>query len=202
MNFRFEEKLKLNNNKLHQFKEWLNKNNFKEIYETREVYSIYYDNNLFQTYVDSNEGVVPRSKLRIRTYNFTSFLENKFNIEIKNSLNYGRLKSSKKLENIRNSLKFGIYLKNYGFCYPKIIVKYQRTYFNFKNVRITLDNNIEFKKYNKFLHKGKFYNKCNLIVAEIKYSSKNQLSKLFDELPFEKTRFSKYCIGLETLNLI
>ena len=71
MNFRFEEKLKLNSNKLNEFKHWLKKNNFQEIYETREVYSIYYDNNLFQTYVDSNEGVVPRSKLRIRTYNFT-----------------------------------------------------------------------------------------------------------------------------------
>ena len=28
-------------------------------------------------------GSSSRSKLRIRTYNFTSFLENKFNIEIK-----------------------------------------------------------------------------------------------------------------------
>ena len=73
---------------------------------------------------------------------------------------------------------------------------------NFKNIRITLDQNIEFKRYSKFINKSTFYNKCNLVVAEIKYSSKNQLSKLFDELPFEKTRFSKYCIGLETLNLI
>ena len=202
MNFRFEEKLKLNSNKLQEFKEWLIKNNFQEVYESREVYSIYYDTNLYQTYSDSNEGVVPRSKLRIRTYNFKSLFENKFNLEIKNSLNFGRLKSSNKLKNIQNSLKFGLYLKNYGFCYPKIIVKYKRTYFNFKNIRITLDKNIEFQEYSNFSYKKAFNNSCNLIVAEIKYSSKNQLSKFFDELPFEKTRFSKYCIGLETLNLI
>ena len=30
MNFRFEEKLKLNSNKLLEFKDWLNKNNFQD----------------------------------------------------------------------------------------------------------------------------------------------------------------------------
>ena len=42
----------------------------------------------------------------------------------------------------------------------------------------------------------------DLIVAEIKYSSGGDSIELFHKLPFEKTRFSKYCIGLETLNLV
>ena len=202
MNARFEEKLKLNGNKLYEFNEWLYKNNIQEIYEPREIYSIYFDTKHFNTYHDSNEGIVPRSKLRLRTYNFKNFIENKFNIEIKKSIYYGRLKSSKKLEYINKALKFGIYVKNYGFCYPKIIVKYKRIYYNFKNVRITLDKNIEFKNYSLFSNKGIFDNTCKLVVAEIKYSSEKELPELFHKLPFEKTRFSKYCIGLETLNLV
>ena len=57
-------------------------------------------------------------------------------------------------------------------------------------------------KYTKFLKKGKFDKTCNLVVAEIKYSSKKELTNLFKELPFEIKRFSKYCMGLETLNLL
>ena len=74
MNARFEEKLKLNGNKLYEFNEWLYKNNIQEIYEPREIYSIYFDTKHFNTYHDSNEGIVPRSKLRLRTYNFKNFI--------------------------------------------------------------------------------------------------------------------------------
>lgn len=202
MNFRFEDKLKLNHNKILEFNEWILKNNIQEIFEAREIFSIYFDTKNLQTYHDSTEGLLPRTKLRLRTYNFKSLVENKFNIEIKKSVNYGRLKSSKKLENIEKALRYGIYMKNYGFCYPKIIIKYERIYYKLKNIRITLDKNIQFKKYSKFLEKGKFDQTCNLVVAEIKYSSKKELTNLFNELPFEITRFSKYCMGLESLNLL
>ena len=202
MNFRFEDKLKLNKKKLYEFYEWILKNNIKEIYKPREIYSIYFDTNNFQTYHDSNEGTVPRSKLRLRTYNFKNLFENKFNIEIKQSINYGRLKFSSKLKNCHNALKFGIYMKNYGYCYPKIIVKYNRLYYKLNNLRITLDKNIEFKNYSKFCNKGIFNKSSDLVVAEIKYSSEREFKELFQKFPFEKTRFSKYCIGLEALNLI
>ncbi len=202
MNFRFEDKLKLNQNKLFEFNQWILQNNFKEIFEPREIFSIYFDTRNLKTYHESTEGLVPRSKLRLRTYNFKSLMQNKFNIEIKKSVNYGRLKSSKKLENIGNALNNGIYMKNYGFCYPKIIIKYKRIYYKLKNIRITLDKNIEFKNYDKFFEKGAFDKTCKLVVAEVKYSSEKELPEFLNKLPFEKTRFSKYCIALETLNFL
>ena len=202
MNFRFEDKLKLNQNKLFEFNSWLIQNNFEEIFEQREIFSIYFDTSNFKTYHESTEGLVPRSKLRLRTYNFKSLKKNKFNVEIKKSVNYGRLKSTKKLESINKFLKKGIYLRDYGICYPKIIIKYNRIYYKLNNVRITLDKNLEFKNYDNFFEKGVFNKSCKLIVAEVKYSSTKELPEIFSKLPFEKTRFSKYCIGLETLNLI
>ena len=117
MNFRFEDKLKLDKNKIFEFKDWLTKNRFREIYKPREILSIYFDTKYNQTYHDSNEGIVPRSKLRLRTYDFKSLKKNEFNIEIKKSINHGRLKSSKILNNFEKSLNLGIFLKNYGFCY-------------------------------------------------------------------------------------
>ena len=47
-----------------------------------------------------------------------------------------------------------------------------------------------------------FKNSKNLVIPEIKYSSKSHLGQFMNDLPFEKTRFSKYCIGLENLDLI
>ena len=202
MNFRFEDKLKLDKNKIFEFKDWLTKNRFREIYKPREILSIYFDTKYNQTYHDSNEGIVPRSKLRLRTYDFKSLKKNEFNIEIKKSINHGRLKSSKILNNFEKSLNLGIFLKNYGFCYPKIIIKYNRSYYKYKNIRLTLDKNIKFENFTKGLNNSMVSKTSDLIVAEIKYSSEGDLIEFFHKLPFEKTRFSKYCIGLETLNLV
>ena len=44
------------------------------------MYSIYFDNKEFQTHQDSIEGVVPRKKIRLRTYNFISENVNNFNL--------------------------------------------------------------------------------------------------------------------------
>ena len=202
MNFRFEDKLKLDKNKIFEFDEWLLKNNVTQSFPSREIYSIYFDNHHFQTYHDSNEGVVPRLKIRFRTYNYKSLNLNNFFMEIKKSLNYGRLKSSSEINNIEKYLKLGIFIKGYGICYPKIIVKYDRSYYKTDKIRITLDKNIKFRKFDNFTNNFFFENSKNLVIPEIKYSSKSHLGQFINNLPFEKTRFSKYCIGLENLNLI
>ena len=84
----------------------------------------------------------------------------------------------------------------------KIIIKYNRSYYRYKNIRLTLDKNIKFENFTKGLNNSMVSKTSDLIVAEIKYSSEGDLIELFHKLPFEKTRFSKYCIGLETLNLV
>ena len=202
MNFRFEDKLKLNIDKTFEFDEWLLKNDISQAFPSREIYSIYFDNTNFQTYHDSNEGIVPRLKIRFRTYNYENININNFFMEIKKSLNYGRLKSSKKISNIEKYLKLGIFIKEYGVCYPKIIVKYDRLYYKTDKIRITLDKNIKFKKFELLTNNTYFKNSKNLVIPEIKYSSKSHLGQFMNDLPFEKTRFSKYCIGLENLDLI
>ena len=39
------------------------------IYPTRLISSIYFDNKNYDSFIDSEEGLVPRKKVRLRTYN-------------------------------------------------------------------------------------------------------------------------------------
>ena len=199
MKFRFEEKIKLDSKKIFFFKKWLNENKAQNIYPNREVYSIYFDNKEFQTHQDSIEGVVPRKKIRLRTYNFISENVNNFNLEIKKTLPFGRLKDSHSLKKKNNLLHNGLFLSDYGWCYPKIIVKYVRSYYQLSKIRVTLDSNIAFKKFNSKNKKIFFFNNFELVVAELKANSIEHINEINNKLQFEKTRFSKYCYGIEAL---
>ena len=75
-------------------------------------------------------------------------------------------------------------------------------YYKTDKIRITLDKNIKFKKFDPLINNTYFKNSKDLVIPEIKYSSKSHLGQFMIDLPFEKTRFSKYCIGLENLDLI
>ena len=68
MSFRIEKKIILNKQKTFKFKDWLRQNNIKNIYTDRQVYSIYFDNKINQSFYESEEGVVPRKKIRLRYY--------------------------------------------------------------------------------------------------------------------------------------
>ena len=199
MKFRFEEKIKLDSKKIFFFKKWLNENKAQNIYPNREVYSIYFDNKEFQTHQDSIEGVVPRKKIRLRTYNFISENVNNFNLEIKKTLPFGRFKDSHSFKKKNNLLRNGLFLSDYGWCYPKIIVKYVRSYYQLSKIRVTLDSNIAFKKFNSKNKKNFFFNNFELVVAELKANSIEHINEINNKLQFEKTRFSKYCYGIEAL---
>ncbi len=197
MIFRFEEKIKLDNKKIFFFKEWLNKNKAQNVYPDREVYSIYFDNKEFQTHIDSIEGVVPRKKIRLRTYNFVNQNINNFNLEIKKTLTFGRIKHSNRFN--KDIITRGLLLSDYGLCYPKIIVKYVRSYYQLSKIRITLDRKISFKKFTLKNNNNVFFDNFELVVAELKSNSMDHINEINDKLQFEKTRFSKYCYGIEAL---
>ena len=67
MSFRIEQKILINKNQSIDLKIFL-KRSAKEIYPKRIVKSLYFENSTNQMYVNSEEGVVPRKKIRIRYY--------------------------------------------------------------------------------------------------------------------------------------
>ena len=195
MTFRIERKLSLNNSNIFNLKSIFYKKDFKKIFPDRFIFSCYFDTIDYQMYKDSIEGTVPRKKIRLRSYN-KLFVSNIF-FEMKINSVEGRFKSVKKVSNHKSILERGYFDCDYGICYPKLLVKYKRTYLKKKNVRLTIDTNVSFSKYDK--NKSPYFsnfekNDC----AEIKCNNINELNELnLDQIQI--IRNSKYCNGVNEL---
>ena len=194
MSFRIEEKLAIDNNMIIDFKSFLAKKTVKRIYKPRKIQSLYFENQNYEMYTDSLEGLRPRKKIRIRNYPDTQD-ENMY-LEIKISSDEGRFKT----RNIINSNKFNYLKKNgildsqYGLCKPRIYVVYDREYFKMGDVRISIDNNISYESYPENI-----YLKDQISIVEIKTSIKKNLDRLIQDFPFQQKRFSKYCNAIEKM---
>lgn len=194
MSFRIEQKLYIQKENLLDFKDFLYKKSAKGIYKPRVIESLYFDNYQLDAYRDSLEGLVPRKKIRIRYYPNNE--DQKIYLEIKNSSVEGRFKTRKILTNnlFKEKLNHGIFDNQYGTCYPKIYVNYEREYFLFKDVRISVDTNIQYRNYDTDI----IFND-NKVIAELKTSFNKDLDELVEDFPSQRIRFSKYCFGVEKL---
>ena len=195
MSFRIEEKLFIKHENLVQFKEYLSKKNVKTIHSPRIIKSLYFDNLNLEMYNDSIEGSVPRKKIRIRHYPKSD--DKNYYLEIKNSSVEGRFKTRKIITlNESNSYKNnGILDMSYGTCLPTFYVEYEREYALFDDIRISIDQNIMYENY-----KSKNIFSDNNSIVELKTNIDKDLDKLISAFPFQKIRFSKYCLAVENLN--
>lgn len=199
MSFRLEEKIFIPGINTFELKKWIFSKGGKILYPGRLINSIYFDNNL-KMYLDSVEGITPRKKIRIRSYgnkNFSKLLN--FKKEIKISLyNY----RDKIVENIFNKKPLDLILNDidYGICSPILNVIYFRNYYILDNRRITLDEKINYyhiknKKINNFGVKD------SEKILEIKSTNINEFDFLRELFPQPRSRFSKYCRGIELLGI-
>jgi len=202
MSFRNEEKLKVANSKIFLLKDWIFENKGITIYPSRIVNSIYFDNEDYSMYRQSMEGVLPRKKIRLRTYN-NEFLFNqniKVNKETKISSVEGRYKISKLEKNSSDLINFGIYERDYGVCNPVINVVYERSYYKVRDIRLTIDEKIFYKKIvGRKISKLSTFD--NFSIVELKYTSDQLANQVRENFPFERIRFSKYCRGVEFTKL-
>ena len=202
---RIEDKIAINKEKKVTFLDWLKQKDARILFEDRQINSIYFENHSLSIYNESIEGLCPRKKIRVRYYGNKEFcLTNKlnYNLEIKYTDFFGRKKKSEKVKNIKKLLKNGFFDEKYGICRPIISVSYKRKYFLCKGFRVTLDSDIFYKKYNPIL----FFNSNkildNNIIVEIKSNNIFNRDQIEAEFPFARTRFSKYCFGIEAFKII
>ena len=194
MSFRIEEKLSINNNSIVEFKSYLAKKTARQIYKRRKIESLYFENHNYEMYNDSLEGLTPRKKIRVRNYPDTQ--DNKLYLETKVSSVEGRFKTrviiaKEKFDSLKTK---GILDSQYGLCKPCLYVIYERDYFKFNDVRISVDNNIKYK-----LYSSNIFQSDQSSIVEIKTSIKKNLDKLIEDFPFQKKRFSKYCNAVEKI---
>jgi|TARA_B110000259_G_scaffold171798_1_gene203627 hypothetical protein len=196
MSYRKEIKLRLNKSKIYNFKDLLSSRGAEILYPKRIVSSLYFDTNNKNCYRDSVEGVIPRKKIRIRSYpdeDIKIFL-----FEKKISSAEGRFKISKKisLTNANKIITLGHFDKMYGHLKPIMHIEYIREYYKYKNYRITIDSKINYRFYKK-----KFSKNDQMSIIELKYNIKLDDDAIINSFSNKTTRFSKYSNGLSLLNL-
>jgi len=189
MSFRIEKKLRLSQSELHSIKSFLTDQGMKSLYPDRCINSIYYDTSNFDLFHESEEGVLPRKKIRIRWYSN----KNESKLEKKISSIEGRYKEVQSLKN--SNLDF-IFDRTYGYLTPSIMVTYKRSYFSYKDLRITLDQSIKYTNLRSNKHIENIEDEC---VMEVKAQSTLLEGYIYSALPFLRiSRFSKYCRGVES----
>ena len=182
----------------------LKNKNFTKLHDDRIINSIYYDTNNLKCANDNLAGLSNRKKYRARWYNTDS----NFNFEIKikeNKLTKKFIldkdtfisKSTISSDKIKSFLK-----KNHLIKICKI--SYLRSYYGFKNIRITYDRDIVYNSLiNNKNHKTIISNEK---ILEIKYNNINQniynLNYITKNLPLLSSRNSKYLNSLNCLGIL
>jgi len=190
MSFRKEKKFRLTKFDYDCLKNKLLLQGMQPLFEKRKINSLYYDTELHSMYYDSEEGLLPRRKVRIRWYDDVSKASN----EVKISSVEGRFKTSSFVDVAsENALPQSLYDPYYGVVYPSLLVFYTREYFSFKSMRITFDSEIGYVNYRR---SQKIPVKDSEYVMEVKVGIGMSDDYIERMLPFPVSRFSKYSRGL------
>ncbi len=189
MSFRVEEKLLVRANQLASLFKWLSDEKAILLHPKRKIYSTYFDNAELDIFNASEEGSVPRKKIRVRTYNANTHHDRDNALEIKVSSIEGRHKTTKMLsgQEAQELLTQGIFDREYGFCEPVVSVAYNREYFQIGGVRLTIDTDLEYCATGSF-----FPIRDDSTAVEIKAGFDVSMDMLAKAFPFRRTRFSKY----------
>lgn len=191
MSFRKEEKLKIHKNQLLNLRQWIVENGGVELYEPRIVSSTYFDTDDWRMFKDSEEGSVPRKKIRIRSYSRDEHAVGSSSLEIKTSSVEGRYKTATKNFHLNKVMKLGFFDTDYGICKPRVRVTYQRSYYSIHGIRLTIDQNIEYVMVNG--GRTSAYRVVDPEIAvELKADDAVPLEYLNNRFPFDRVRFSKY----------
>lgn len=194
MSFRIENKYRLTKSDQNLLKINLIKNGMKDLYPKRIINSCYFDTFDLRSFIDSDEGILPRKKLRLRWYSNSR----KITKETKISSLEGRFKISSdfKQYNFLKNYKCNFIDNFYGLLSPKIIISYTREYYYLNKIRITFDSDI---KYKGLLGIKKGIYKDYETVMEVKAEINNNLDALIGFIDLPTSRFSKYCRGIELI---
>ena len=218
--FRYERKFPVKEGQLSMsHMKWNIKTNsffFSEIYQQRQINSIYLDTNSFNLYNDNIVGQSRRFKFRIRWYGQDIEFAKKPTLEIK--VKYG-LTGDKWLYSLpdfkvadlnqRTLIRLSkenrvsdLIVEQLHFLYPVLLNTYERSYYLSQNkkFRVTLDNQMYFYQFSHAFGILPNLKKSDTeFVLELKYMPEddtmaNGVSKQF---PFRLDKYSKYITGCD-----
>lgn len=190
MSFRKEKKFRLSLSDLMSLKANLYNKGLSRLHRARKINSYYLDTIDLDMFRESEEGLLPRKKIRIRWYDDNI---RDLNLETKISSIEGRFKSQKKMLKIGNLEKFSLIDNIYGKVTPSLNVSYKREYFTHQKLRLTFDTNIQYINL-RALKKKVFIDTETVMEIKADYSlTDDYIEKI---VPYPSSRFSKYSRGI------
>ena len=192
MSFRKEKKFRLSYGDMLLLKEDLLASGMKALYPPRNINSCYFDTKDFRLYSESEEGVLPRKKVRIRWYNQSD----NFTKEEKISSVEGRFKTTKALDaghTLDDIKNMQLIDQIYGVLVPALIVSYQREYYSLNQLRVTFDKRISYVDLRHMSNPEYQDGEC---VMEIKTPISCDDDYIERIVSHSTSRFSKYSRGL------
>lgn len=186
MSFRKEKKICMSISESQLMFARLHKYGLSRLYDDRKVNSIYFDNLYHSSFSDSEEGTLPRKKIRFRWYDENN---EKIQLEVKTSSVEGRFKTSEilTLSKFNWHKSHGLLDNRYGNCHQSTLVSYERSYYVIEGLRLTFDQNISYLN----LRNGIEYKESE-VVFEIKTGVDISDDFIFGILYGKDRRFSKY----------
>ena len=197
MSYRIEEKIPLSLFEGISLIDSLKPKGLKVLFPKRKINSVYYDTPLLTMFRDSEEGLLPRKKIRVRNYPESS--NNESSLEKKISSVEGRYKVTAALDVLATKKinKNGYFDNTYGHLIPLVQVSYDREYYEYNGLRITLDSDII---YQDVIEKTNQY-KEKMSVVELKAGPHWAPDAIIALIQENRRRFSKYCNAIRYLNL-
>jgi len=192
MSFRKERKYRLSFSEKELLKQLLLARGMSRLHPSRQVNSCYFDTNDYTLFHESEEGVLPRKKVRLRWYD----AETKLSKETKFSSIEGRFKvvsSHMKFNAKINKFDVNFYDGMYGILNPVLIVSYQREYFMLDQLRITFDSKIEYTDLHSIGRQKYFDHECVMEIKTPINISNDYIEKI---VQYPTSRFSKYSRGI------
>ena len=193
MSYRKEKKFRLTRSESKLLKFSLLEQGMKILYPKRNIKSCYFDTKNLLMFNQSEDGILPRKKIRYRWYDSNLII----NKELKISSIEGRYKETFFVGpiNLSKLSQTKLFDHDYGFIYPSLKINYFREYYTFKKLRFTFDTNIEYEKLDSNIMQKSIDNDC---VMEIK-ATNNINDDFLDAIISNQTeRFSKYCRGIKS----
>lgn len=188
---------------------------FSPIHHERFINNIYFDNLEFLSFYETQNGITPRKKIRIRWYGDLRGQINEPVLEIKRKsgivgkkyfhalpgFSFEKFFSDPKtLEQIMSAISIEGFKKELTLSAPALINRYHRKYFLSADghYRLTIDSNISFfpsESISPFFENEVFepYSVLELKYSHAKDDEANEITKHF---PFRLTKSSKYVLGV------
>jgi SPX domain protein involved in polyphosphate accumulation len=189
---RIEQKLHFHRTDYPGFLRWMQNNGGTVLHPDRSIHSTYFDSVGLQMFRDTEEGVVPRKKVRIRCYGShgPECPADHF-AEVKQTTERQRLKETRRCDDWQHLHDIGIDDSQYGVCRPVVGVSYRRSYYELLGVRVTVDQDITYHSADTFSITQQSVSDPSIAI-EIKAPAQTDLDYLSTSFPFPRIHFSKY----------